>query len=115
MGIIEAFVAANTAGVDLQTLYEVLSTSAGGSASLNYAVPDFIIPRRFQEGFSVDMLCKDLDLALQMGKDLRASLLMPAVARQMFELARAAGMGDWNVTSATLALEAVRRAKDNDA
>lgn len=112
MGIIEAFVAANAAGVDLQTLYDVLSTSAGGSASLNYAVPDFIIPRRFREGFSVDMLCKDLDLALQMSRDLRTSLLMPATARQMFELARSAGLGDWNVTSATLALEAVRKAQE---
>ena len=103
--VFEAFVLAKVAGIDLNLLYQVLSTSAGGSSSMNYAVPDHVIGRDFEGGFTVNMLCKDLDLALQMGKDSHVVLMLPALVRQMYEQAKIAGFAENNVTATILPME----------
>jgi len=104
-GVLEAFVLARKAGLDLNVLYDVLRTSAGNSNMLNYAVPDHVIGRDFDGGFVLKLLIKDLDLALQMGKDAHATLFLPAVARQLYEQANLLGLGDKNMTAAILAME----------
>ena len=104
-GVLEAFVLARKVGLDLNVLFDVLRTSAGNSNMLNYAVPDHIIGRDFEGGFILRLLIKDLDLALQMGKDAHATLFLPAVARQLYEQANLMGYGDKNMTAALLTME----------
>jgi len=103
--VAEAFVVAKVAGVDPQVLYDILSTSAGGSYMLDHRVPGYILEGNFEAGFAVNMLCKDLDLALQMGQGLHTALFMPAVARQIYEEARAMGLGEKDVAAAILPME----------
>ncbi len=103
--VVEAFVAAQLAGVDPQVLYDVLSTSAGSSAVLTRAVPDFFLKRNFEAGFALKLLCKDLDLALQMGRELHTPLFVTGVARQMYEEARASGLDENDITAALLPRE----------
>jgi 3-hydroxyisobutyrate dehydrogenase-like beta-hydroxyacid dehydrogenase len=103
--VAEAFVTAKLAGVDPQVLFDILSTSAGSSAAMQRAVPDFFLKRNFDPGFAVRLLCKDLDLALQLGKDLHTPLPVTAVARQMYEEAWALGLEEKDITAVVLPRE----------
>lgn len=103
--VCEAFVLGQRAGVDPQTLFDVLSASAGDSAMLRRAIPDFVLKRQFKPGFAVQMLCKDLDLALAVGRDTHTALPITAVARQLYEEARALGLAEKDVTAAIIPLE----------
>lgn len=97
--VAEAFVTAKVAGIDPQMLFDILSTSAGSSAAMQRAVPDFFLKRNFEPGFALRLLCKDLDLALQMAKGLQTPVYGTAVARQMYEEARALGLGEQDITA----------------
>lgn len=103
--ICEAFVLGQRAEIDPQVLYDVLSTSAGDSAALRRAIPDFILKRQFEPGFAVQLLCKDLDLALSLGRDTHTALPITAIARQLYEEARALGFAEKDMTAAVLPLE----------
>ncbi len=101
----EAFVLGHRAGVDPQTLYDVLSTSAADSAVLRRALPDFILKRQFEPGFAIQLLCKDLDLALSVGRESHTALPLTAIARQLYEDARALGLAEKDITAVITALE----------
>jgi 3-hydroxyisobutyrate dehydrogenase len=103
--VCEAFVLGQRAGVDPRTLYEVLSASAGDSAALRRAIPDFVLKRRFEPGFAVQLLCKDLDLALGVGRETHTALPIAAIARQLYEEARALGLAEKDITAAIVPLE----------
>lgn len=103
--VCEAFVLGQRAEIDPQVLYDVLSTSAGDSAVLKRALPDFILKRQFDPGFAIQLLCKDLDLALAVGRDTQTALPITAIARQLYEEARALGLADKDITAAVLPLE----------
>ena len=69
------------------------------------AVPDFFLKRMFEPGFAVRLLCKDLDLALQMGRELQTPLFVTATARQMYEEACALGLEEKDITAVVLPRE----------
>ncbi|PLS79141.1 MAG: NAD(P)-dependent oxidoreductase [Chloroflexi bacterium] len=101
----EAFILGQRAGVDPQTLFDVLSTSAADSAVLRRALPDFILKRHFEPGFAIQLLCKDLDLALSVGRESHTALPLTAIARQLYEDARALNLAEKDITAAIKALE----------
>jgi 3-hydroxyisobutyrate dehydrogenase len=103
--VCEAFMLGQRAGVDPQTLFEVLSASAGDSAALRRAIPDFVLKRQFEPGFAVQLLCKDLDLALGIGRGTHTALPVAAVARQLYEEACALGLAEKDITAAIVPLE----------
>jgi 3-hydroxyisobutyrate dehydrogenase-like beta-hydroxyacid dehydrogenase len=103
--VCEAFVLGQRAGVDPQTLYDVLSASAGDSAALRRGIPDFVLKRQFEPGFAVQLLCKDLDLALGVGRDTHTALPVTAIARQLYEEARGLGLAEKDITAAIVPLE----------
>lgn len=103
--VVEAFTTATLAGIDPKLLFDILGASAGGSAVMSRAVPDFFLKRNFEAGFALKLLCKDLDLALGLGKELRTPLFVTAAARQLYEEARALGMDDQDITAAILPRE----------
>ena len=47
----------------------------------------------FEPGFAVDLQYKDLEMATQTGKELGVPLMLTNVAEQVFETARAKGLG----------------------
>lgn len=107
--VLEAFVMAKRAGVDLQVMFEVLSTSAGNSVMLTRNMPDFLMKEQYEPGFALKLLVKDLNLVLEMGKDLDASLFTAAVATQLFGNGLAAGLGDKDMSSAVIPMEMAMR------
>lgn len=103
--VAEAMVLGAKAGLDPARLYEVLSASSGKSNSLDRAVPNFILPRKFDPAFALDGIYKDLECVTRTGKQLGARLLLAAVAQQVYEEARSLGLGGQDVASVVLAVE----------
>ena len=105
--VLEAFVMAEQAGIDLDVMFDVLKTSAGSSVMLTRNMPDFLLKEQYEPGFALKLLVKDLDLVTEMGRELHTSLFTPAVALQLFRNAIAAGYGDKDMSAAVIPMKAV--------
>ena len=93
-GIVEALVMGTKLGVAPEVLYKIIRASSGNSFMLDSRVPNFIFTGNFtQPGFAVDLLRKDLGLALESAKVNKVPLFMAAQAYQYFTRASAEGMG----------------------
>lgn len=88
----EAMAFGAKAGVDPQTLYEVICNSAGSSWMFQNRVPH-MLAGDFTPLSAVDIFVKDLGIVLQTGKEQRFPLPVSAAAHQMFLMAAAAGFG----------------------
>ena len=62
--ICETVVLGEKLGVSAERFYEVLSHCAANSYHLQSKLPDFIIPKSFDTGHRIEMMIKDLDIAL---------------------------------------------------
>jgi 3-hydroxyisobutyrate dehydrogenase-like beta-hydroxyacid dehydrogenase len=92
----EALTMAAKAGADLPLLVEVVSSSSGASRALTGAAPTLLSPTPTPVGFRLDLMRKDIGLALALGSALRAPLATGSVAYQLYSAASAAGLGDRN-------------------
>lgn len=103
--VAEAFVLGTKLGLNPQTLFDVISASSGNSYALTAKMPNFVFKGNFAPGFAVDLQYKDLELATQTAKELKVPLLLSNVAQQIFEQARAAGLGREDISAVIKPLE----------
>jgi len=89
----EALALGKKAGVDLQTLRDVMNSSSGKSYALDVKVRDFIFPRNFDQGFAVELQNKDTDLALELAKNVGAPAILGTLVRQMYQSLIVKGYG----------------------
>jgi 3-hydroxyisobutyrate dehydrogenase len=104
-GAAEAMVLGVKAGVDATLLYETIASATGNSLQLQRCFPEMILKGNFDAMFSVDLLHKDLNLGVEVGKDTRVRLLLGALAVQVFEEAREAGFGSEDIAAVIRPLE----------
>jgi len=82
------------AGIDIQTLYDVISQGTGSSKQFETRFKDRIMKKNYEPGMKLDLVYKDSKLM----EDLASQLAMPAfltgVAHQVFEMGRSRGMGE---------------------
>jgi 3-hydroxyisobutyrate dehydrogenase-like beta-hydroxyacid dehydrogenase len=81
------------AGLDPMTIYEVVKASSGGSKALE-RIPNSLIPRKFEPGFKVQLMNKDLETFNTIAKDLHVPISFANVAQQYQQAAIAAGLAD---------------------
>ncbi len=79
------------AGLDPRTIYEVVRASTGASVAFD-RVPK-ILDRDFAPGGTVDVYYKDQELETAFAKQLGVPLLLANVSQQVYQMARAAGLG----------------------
>jgi 3-hydroxyisobutyrate dehydrogenase len=103
--IAESFVLGVKAGVDVEAMAKIIGVSAGASWQLSAQFPLRAFNGSFLPGFMTDLLHKDLGLALELAAEKQTSVPMTALARQLYELARAAGYGREDYTSLLKVLE----------
>ncbi|GAF24278.1 MULTISPECIES: NAD(P)-dependent oxidoreductase [Shouchella] len=77
----ECYVMAEKAGVDPAIAYDVIKRSAGFSKSMDWAV-DAILDRNFDARFSINLLDKDIKLALGLAEELNMPLDVVKVGAQ---------------------------------
>lgn len=86
-------------GVKADTLYDVISKSSGCSYALTAKYGSFISKRNFEPGFMIDLQHKDLGMAVDTAKAMHVPLMMGNVAQQLYDVARAKGMGKEDISA----------------
>lgn len=100
IAIAEAFVLGVKLGADPETLYDIIRVSAGGSFILDNRMPSFILKGDFrQPGFAVNLLKKDVGLAVDSAKVENIPLPLTSQVFQCLTMASASGRGDLDQTS----------------
>ena len=88
----EAFVMGAKAGLDPRDMHEVLSVSTGASVALDMHAPQFI-SGDFDPGGTIDITVKDQRLQTEFARSLGVPMFMANVSLQLFEMAKASGLG----------------------
>ncbi len=101
----EALVLGVKAGVDLETMTKIVGVSSGANWQLANQFPIRAFNGSFQPGFMTDLLHKDLGLALDLAAENQVATPLTALARQQYEMARAAGFNREDYTSLLKVLE----------
>ena len=103
-GFCEGAVVAQKAGVPLQKVLEVVMAS--GFASPYFAFKGAAIEKRdFDQHFSIDLLVKDQTLMMEEAAAVRAPVPGLATIREVFQSARAQGLGQEDIAAVVKALE----------
>ena len=88
----EALVLGVKAGIDPDILVDAVENGVGDSHALRKHFKQHVLKGDFREGlFSVDYIRKDLDLALELGEDLKVPLIFGGLASQLYQSVRAKG------------------------
>jgi len=85
------------AGLDPMVIYEVVKASSGGSKALE-RIPSAIVPRKFEPGFKVFLMNKDLETFNTIAKELHVPVSFSNVAQRYEQAALAAGLGDMDTS-----------------
>jgi 3-hydroxyisobutyrate dehydrogenase len=104
IGVCEALLYAQKAGLDPTTVLQSVGGGAAGSWSLNNLGPR-IIARNFEPGFFVDHFIKDMGIALDESKRMGLSLPGLALVEQLYLAVQAQGYGRKGTHALALALE----------
>ncbi|UYN95645.1 MAG: NAD(P)-dependent oxidoreductase [Enhydrobacter sp.] len=91
VAVAEALVLGVKAGLDPQTIYEVVRVSTGASAAWEMRVPR-ILAGDFAPGGTVDISYKDQELETAFAKRLGVPLLLANLTQQVYQMARAEGL-----------------------
>ena len=67
---IEALLIGQKFGLDPALMVDVLNASSGMNNSTQRKFKQFVLSRRFDSGFGLDLMVKDLAIALEVGKEI---------------------------------------------
>jgi len=84
----EALMLANRGGLDLTTAFEAIQASSGNSF-VHETESQVILNGSYNIGFTMDLACKDLMLAHQLGREFGVPLELAGLVEQIFVRARA--------------------------
>lgn len=93
IGVCEAIVYSEKAGLDLETVLASISTGAAGSWSLSNLAPR-MLKGDFEPGFFVKHFLKDMDIALAEAEMMQLELPGLALAREMYHQLMEKGYGE---------------------
>jgi 3-hydroxyisobutyrate dehydrogenase-like beta-hydroxyacid dehydrogenase len=91
--LFESLLLAERSGIPRAVALDALLSSVAASPAMKYRAP-FILNMPEEVWFNVAMMQKDLQLALDLGRELGVVLLSTALANQMLTAARALGYGE---------------------
>ena len=91
VAVAEALVLGVKAGLDPQTIYEVVRVSTGASAAWELRVPR-ILKGDYEPGGTIDISYKDQELETSFAKRLGVPVLLANISQQVYQMARAQGL-----------------------
>ena len=100
----EGFVLSTKAGVDPELMLDIISNSAARSGFVSGKAPA-VFRRDFSTNFSVKWMEKDLQLMLDLGRELEVPLPHTALSQQSLRSAIAKGYGDDDICGSIRVLE----------
>ncbi len=95
----EALTLAAKAGARLDTVREVIASSSGNSYIFENWLPKTLFREDFEGGFALELMRKDIGLALEVGRELDVPLPEAALAYQIFTQAKGLGYAREDMTA----------------
>ena len=89
----EAFLTGLKAGLSMETIVEVVGTSSGNTWVLQNHFPNTVLKNQHEPGFMLDLMYKDIGLALALADEVGVPVPVAGLARQVYQSGRAAGLG----------------------
>ncbi|MDF1726972.1 MAG: NAD(P)-dependent oxidoreductase [Sulfitobacter sp.] len=105
-GLSEALHFAEKAGLDGAAVVEVISQGAAGSWQMSNRY-ETMLADKFDHGFAVDWMRKDLGICLSTGDEIGASLPVTALVDQFYKDVQKLGGGRWDTSSLIKRLRAM--------
>lgn len=96
----EAFALGKKAGADPSSMYEVIKASSGYSRMMDLRLPGFLLDGTFDPGFKLDLMKKDVNLAVDSARALNVPIHLGGLVSQLFAAASAAGLGEMDFAAA---------------
>lgn len=95
------------AGLDPKILVEVINKSSGRSNSTETKFPRYVLNRRFDAGFSIGLMFKDLGIGQDLADQLHVPMVASSAVRQLWAYAMAHGGAGEDHTAIVKYLEAL--------
>ncbi|MCA3375822.1 MAG: NAD(P)-dependent oxidoreductase [Roseomonas sp.] len=89
---VEALLIGQRFGLDPITMVDVLNASSGMNNSTQKKFKEYVLSRRFDAGFGLDLMVKDLSIALEVGRETTTPAPFSALCREMW-LAASTSLG----------------------
>jgi 3-hydroxyisobutyrate dehydrogenase len=103
---IEGMLVAAKAGIDLGVLAQIVPVSAGQSRTFDTSART-VLSRAFASNGSLDIIVKDMDLAVNLAREVGAPAALGALAHDAYKRAQAHGLGGEGYPSVAKILEAM--------
>ena len=81
---VEALLIGQAFGLDPALMVDVLNASTGMNNSTQKKFKQFVLSRRFDSGFGLDLMVKDLSIALEVGRDTGTPTPFAALCRELW-------------------------------
>jgi 3-hydroxyisobutyrate dehydrogenase-like beta-hydroxyacid dehydrogenase len=94
----EAMVMGAKAGLDADTMIDVINAGSGRNTASQDKFPRCVLPRRFDFGFTTSLLYKDVKLCLDEGEALGVPMPVGNAVRQLMAVAKASEGPDADIT-----------------
>ena len=101
----EAFSIGVKAGVDAGTLFEAVSRSTGNTRSMQWRYPPALLKGNFAPTFTVDLVRKDLGLAIELAEQFGVPLQLGPLAYKEYDEMSKGGRGGLDTSSVALLQE----------
>jgi 3-hydroxyisobutyrate dehydrogenase len=104
LAMMEGLVLGVKAGLDPMIVYDVVKASSGASKALE-RIPSALVPRRFEPGFKVQLMNKDLDTFNAIARELHVPVSFSNVAQRYQQAGLAAGLADMDTSAVVQIIE----------
>ena len=110
--ICETVVLGEKLGITTQKFYEVLRHCAANSYHLQSKMPNFIIPEKFDTGHRIEMMIKDLEIALQIARDNNVPMYLSSLGTQMYRAGSVGGYAKKDISSMVKYLRLITKGQE---
>ena len=110
---LEGMLVAAKAGIDLGVLARIVPVSAGQSRTFDN-IPRSVLTGAFTSGGTLDIVAKDIDLAVALAREVGAPATLGALASDLYKRAQAQGWGQEGFPVVARILEAMAGAELRD-
>jgi len=90
---VEALLIGKRFGLDPDVMVDVLNASTGVNNSTQKKLKPFVLSRSFDSGFSLELMVKDLTIALGIARDGGVAAPLSSLTRELWQAARAMDVG----------------------
>lgn len=99
IAVSEGLVLGVKAGADLEKLLRVLGASSANNYTLEHFFPAKALRGDFEPGGTIDVVRKDLELAVSLGNELGVPTLLGSLSHQLYSVMHGRGLGERDFTA----------------